>query len=85
MRPIEKKPVSCKVQNQPRQMHSLISNLLFATKIVYSLNYYIQDLKPIATYFSGEELNQRTNGPVNAHLISWPSKAQNIQNLENIW
>ena len=30
-------------------------------------------------------LNQRTNGPVNAHLISLPSKAQNIQNLENIW
>ena len=29
--------------------------------------------------------NQRTNGPLNAHLISWPSKAQNIQNLENIW
>ena len=31
--------------------------------------------------------NQRTktNGPVNAHLISWPSKAQTIQNLENIW
>ena len=28
--------------------------------------------------------NQRTNGPVNAHLISWPSKAQNIQNLGNI-
>ena len=26
--------------------------------------------------------NQRTNGPVNAHLISWLSKAQNIQNLE---
>ena len=26
-----------------------------------------------------------SNGPVNAHLISWPSKAQNIQNLENIW
>ena len=24
-------------------------------------------------------INQRTNGPVNAHLISWPSKAQNIQ------
>ena len=30
-------------------------------------------------------LNQRTNGPVNAHLISWHSKAQNKQNLENIW
>ena len=29
--------------------------------------------------------NQRTNSPVNAHLLSWPSKAQNIQNLENIW
>ena len=29
--------------------------------------------------------NQRTNGPVNAHLISKPSKAQKIQNLENIW
>ena len=32
-----------------------------------------------------DKKNQRTNGPVNAHLISWPSKAQNIQNLENIW
>ena len=29
--------------------------------------------------------NQRTNSPVNAHLISWNSKAQNKQNLENIW
>ena len=26
--------------------------------------------------------NQRTNGPVNAHLISWPSKAHKIQNLK---
>ena len=32
-----------------------------------------------------DQINQRTNGPVNAHLISWPSKAQNIQNLETIW
>ena len=32
-----------------------------------------------------DKSNERTNGPVNAHLISWPSKAQNIQNLENIW
>ena len=32
-----------------------------------------------------KQINQRTNGPVNAHLISWPNKAQNIQNLENIW
>ena len=29
-----------------------------------------------------DTINQRTNGPVNAHLISSPSKAQNIQNLE---
>ena len=28
------------------------------------------------------DINQRTNGPVNAHLISWPIKAQNIQNLK---
>ena len=34
---------------------------------------------------SGKTNNQRTNGPVNAHLISWPTKAQIIQNLENIW
>ena len=29
--------------------------------------------------------DQRTNGPVNAHLISWPCKKNNIQILENIW
>ena len=40
---------------------------------------------PLYTKSSPIELNQRTNGPVNAHLISWPSKAQNIQNLKNIW
>ena len=28
--------------------------------------------------------NHRANGPVNAHLISWHSTAQNTQNLENI-
>ena len=32
-----------------------------------------------------KDLNQRTIGPVNAHLISLPSKAQNINNQENIW
>ena len=30
----------------------------------------------------GKRTNQRTNGPVNAHLISWHSKAQKIQNLQ---
>ena len=34
--------------------------------------------------FRAKNKNQRTNGPINAHLISWPIKAQNIQNLENI-
>ena len=28
--------------------------------------------------------NQRTNGPVNAHLMSCPSKAQNIKKLQKI-
>ena len=32
----------------------------------------------------GLPTNQRTIGPVNAHLISWPSKVQSIQNLEDI-
>ena len=35
--------------------------------------------------YPAHKCNQRTNGPVNAHLISWPCKAQKIQNLENIW
>ena len=29
--------------------------------------------------------NQRTNGPVNAHLMSWPSKAQNIKKNRKIY
>ena len=35
--------------------------------------------------YEEDPINQRTSGPVKAHLLSWPSKAQNIQNLENIW
>ena len=42
--------------------------------------------KELSNYLAIRNLNQRTSGPVNAHLISWPSKAKkNIQNLENIW
>ena len=41
--------------------------------------------KPITRILVINIFNQRTIGPVNTHLISWPSKAQNIQNLENIW
>ena len=42
-------------------------------------------LMPTKPRHPGSIYNQRTNGPVNANLISWPSKAQNIQNLEKIW
>ena len=55
-------------------------------------NVFFIDLKPLFSSFlpvprknlkfRQELLNQRINGPVKAHLISWPSKAQN---LENIW
>ena len=44
------------------------------------VTYFVQ-----AYHLTEKFVNKRTNGPVNAHLISWPSKAQNIQNLENIW
>ena len=43
----------------------------------------LRNLEDFKSFHPSE--NQRTSGPVNAHLISWPSKAQNIQNLENIW
>ena len=65
----------------------------FSTKLVCILN---KDGMTLTQHIESERcnsfqedghmsLNQRTNGPVNAHLISWPCKAQNIQNLENIW
>ena len=44
---------------------------------------FLMEQYPMTAVASSD--NQRTNGPVNAHLISWPSKAINIQNLENIW
>ena len=46
--------------------------------LVGQLKFYVQEI-------CMHVLNKRTNGPVNAHLISWPSKAQNIQSRENIW
>ena len=55
--------------------YKLIKLILMRSKAQIRNQWY--DLKEIK--------NQRTNGPVNAHLISWPSKAQNIHNLENIW
>ena len=47
--------------------------------------FYYNDMDQIMYININEKANQRTNGPVNPHLISWPCKAQNIQNLENIW
>ena len=38
----------------------------------------------ITCKYEEDPINQRTIGPVNAHLVSWPSKAQSIQNLEYI-
>ena len=49
-----------------------------STGICYPISFFRVKFVDITT-------NQRTNGPVNTHLISWPSKAQNIQNLDNIW
>ena len=42
--------------------------------------FYLTRLKLTKTCY-----NQRANGSLNTHLISWTGKAQNIQNLENIW
>ena len=55
------------------------NKLLMNDKIKFDHYYCINSTKTL------QNDDQRTNGPVNAHLISWPSKAQNIQNLENIW
>ena len=47
------------------------------------LERYVEQQAAVQAVFLSKDIkNQRTNGPVNAHLISWPSKAQNIQNLE---
>ena len=50
----------------------------------HNIGFY-EDLTKTIFELSSNIINQRTNGPVNAHLISWPSRAQNIQNLENTW
>ena len=58
---------------------------LIMQTIAWQLSSLIISVTVPGNEFKETLLNQRTNGPVNAHLISWPSKAQNIQNLENIW
>ena len=34
---------------------------------------------------AAEKIRSDVEWMLKAHLISWPTKAQNIQNLENIW
>ena len=64
------------------------SHLGHVTSIMSS-DFHFLELESFHTKFGSDRHSsfyyKRTNGPVNAHLISWPSKAQNIQNLENIW
>ena len=58
-----------------------MSKVVFFHKIRFAIPQHVLH----ALYRLEQNLNKRTNGPVNAHLISWPTKAQNIQILENIW
>ena len=48
-------------------------------------SFTLHSLVPRQQELSCDLSNQRTNGPVNAHMISWPSKNIHVQNLENIW
>ena len=79
------------IYNQRQYNISFVNCHLYRQKICSTLHtcrsVQIVDFRPLPVdklYFN-DIVNQRTNGPVNAHLISWPTKAQNIQNLENIW
>ena len=42
----------------------------------YTGSYVIVEVKGV-----NARLNQRSNGPVNANLISWPSKAHYLKNI----
>ena len=59
---------------------------LLSTLARFRLNYHANLYGQPFYYLLGNVdilfIYQRTNGPVNAHLISLPNKAQNIQNLE---
>ena len=71
-------------------MTRLISDYAYFEKTCFrhnmqTANLQIIRLGSLIRAFALDFIDQRTNGPVNAHLISWPTKAQNIQNLENIW
>ena len=68
-----------KIQNIPNETEKIVNFLFSHYKSMGTISCHSnQSSYPIG-------INQRTSGPVNAHLISWPSKAQSIQNLENIW
>ena len=94
-----RQPIKLSDLDKSRMKHGGLLNKHFCKKnsnipndLAEIVNFYFSHYKSMGTischsnqssYPTG--INQRTNGPVNAHLISWPSKAQNIQNLENIW
>ena len=67
----------------------MCANLYIFTIYHYSRDayQYILLLSIFSKQFSGFYLILKNTNmqKKNAHLISWPSKAQNIQNLENIW
>ena len=69
---------------------NLSSKICFRFRLIYISKFigqYIYSIYRNQSNLSYKKYskNQRTNGPVNAHLISWPSKAQKIQNLDYIW
>ena len=88
----QNRSVACKVFHRLALMIKMEHALNMCILFPFTYNYVhcrsptnkITDIDS-QSLFPVDSLNQRTNGPVNAHLISWPSKAQNIQNLENIW
>ena len=98
-------PVKSSNLDKSRMIQGGLHNENFCKKIKYpqrlgrNVNFHFYHYKTMETLSCHRnqssyltKINQRTIGPVNAHLIYmyWPSKAlsgkaQKIQNLENIW
>ena len=89
---IDYRAAACSYNNQIQALQARVAGLENQNKAQQQLieierqkaGFHQQCMLALIRHISPLE-NQRTNGPVNAHLIPWPSKAQNIQNLENIW
>ena len=73
--------VGCKIIC--KEIHKIICQEMFNESILESEKANIfAHTKESVKQLHEQKKTQRTNGPVNAHLISWPSKAENIHNLE---